>query len=632
MADDNLTNNLAILLSAAGGSGIHGAIMPAEGATRLSTALAEGGLSGLGALSGSVLGKGISSALLAKLFPGGGPGADMMDGMAAMAGQGGGLVGGAMLGRELASAMAPEPDVELPPEIAEMAAASGMSTDDFIRMYAEQRGAEGPGVAKHLLAAMSQYKQAADDSIEGPMGSNMSTAGRFLLAGLLGGGAVAGGVELVALLNRMAAERAAAEQDADVTKDTLTIVLPRDRIKSAACGSVCKTEGTETSERPALRAGQMVHSDGKFGVKVSKCMDKSAAWPTMVASLLAGGAGVVGGYALLRKLVEMRREAALKAELEAAQTEYADALMPGAAEVKLAAADSFSTMDYPMGLAALSLILGAGSTAWITKRVLDEYARSNDDARKGPKEPPEIKRIILRAESEDGDSEKSAEARDTVLAALSVMVDVVSGDPSLARAGVPMANEMYKLAYSEPGVQAPREETDFDRLMTILSDPANKHVRDAAKGAFIDRYHPMLSMSLFGMQPGKWLANNMPGLSTYTDNKMYKHLGDMLRPPDELVPGVDYAEEVARPAAAFNPYKQASSVPALMAGMAIGRSSEKGSKEDDDILDEEKPPPRSRKGRSLEIDADGEDAEEFLDSNRERVVEIVKQLMREGVL
>jgi len=264
-------------------------------------------------------------------------------------------------------------------------------------------------------------------------------AARYGLGGALAGGSAAGLLSLVQALR----ESRRAEQEEETDENTIVLRLPP------------KTAADTTKE---------------------------ANWQTLTAALLAGGAGAAGGYTLVDKLVQDRRQAALDEELEAAKQEYLDMLMnPKTAfaqlfhlgagtepeELEKTAENTFHALDYPLGLGALAFILGSGGTAYLTKQVLDEMDRSQGNLKPQGllgKGQPRLSKLVIRSgqpdampleEEEEKLSSDQAHNQLLVGAALGVQYDVMGGEAKilncekvsaeLTKAGS-SADELYKAA------------------------------------------------------------------------------------------------------------------------------------------------------------------------------------------
>lgn len=345
------------------------------------------------------------------------------------------------------------------------------------------------------------------------------TVGRWAAGGALTGASAASLLSLLHMLRQAADEK---KQQADrmrTSEDTIVLTLPRPRTKSAADATKDmsepvdgknikpRIEGQVNKVKKLTAKGQLRHFDGQFG---SKGATKQANWQTLTAAIVAAlGSGALS-YSLIDKLYTGRRLNEKRRMADQARMEYMDMLRP-----KTAAQRSFNTLDYPLAAAMLSLMLGAGGTAYLTKRILDEYAQ--DTARQG-KDPmaPQVRRIVFKTAEADSDPEIVSEK---VAALVGIYLDICSGKPSvlgdekcakaLADAGLDAAGVYKMAAYQD----------DYASLLATLE--ANPKLRQLIQRVAAEK-HPILGRA-------KWLLN-MPGVKGRADRELYSAVDKALGP------------------------------------------------------------------------------------------------------
>lgn len=262
---------------------------------------------------------------------------------------------------------------------------------------------------------------------------------------------------------------------------------------------------------------------------------KQANWQTFAAAMLAAGGGGTAGYALVNRIFARKREKELEKELLGAKQEYLDMLSKNGAALEKTAADrhegsrTFGFLDYPIGMAALLYMLGAGGTAWLTKRILDHY--STQGATPDENAAPDIKRIMFSTEKTASDD---SEARDVMEAAVGVYLDLCSGradiigDMACKQAMLIEPSELYKMA-SE----------DYDKLVMYLK--SNPQLRSTIKRLAMEK-HPLLKHL-------KMMAN-WPLIGGMGDKKLFDELRRRFGPESEIFDKVR-AEAAAKTAGAL---------------------------------------------------------------------------------
>ena len=352
------------------------------------------------------------------------------------------------------------------------------------------------------------------------------TVGRYAVGGALAGGGAASVLALLHLLQQASKEKREAEEGG-TSEETITLTLPRRRQKLLESQGEEYKAAEDYSEPvdaspvkmrkkkvqaggliPLTKKRQIRHYDGRFGKNAD---EKRANWQTLLMSALAAGLGGTAGYMLVDKLYNARRMARKRELADQARQEYLDMLMP-----KKAAAQgrSFSTLDWPPAIAILSLLLGAGGTAYLTKRILDEYA---EETRRAGKDQlaPQVKRVVFKtaetAENVEVESEKIA-------AMIGIYLDICSGKPDIL-GDERCAAEMDKMGTDAGKVYKSAASKDYASLMATLE--ANPKFRRLIQRVAAEQ-HPIL-------RHAKWLLN-LPGISGIADRKLYQEVQQQLGP------------------------------------------------------------------------------------------------------
>jgi hypothetical protein len=510
-----------------------------------------------------------------------------------------------------------------------------------------------------------------------PLNIKPDTVLRYGLGGALTGGAVASALNLVHMLREMSRKRQAENAPSETDESTIVLTLPQ---KTAAVGrrrpqqhkakgttpyvsdyitdgnvgdynasdppksegmvdseagvkndsdfpTTLKTvEGPNESLTRSKQRRQVRRYNGEYGIK-------TANWPTLTASLLAGGAGGLLGYRLVDKVFEIKRLKEKEKELSNARQEYLDMLAgsPKAAEVDAVFCPpmakeafggrnrTFSLVDMPLGIAALAFLLGGGGSAYITKRILDKM-----DADRRPKEKkPSVKKIVFRsspAPTEEGgvDSMKAAQAADEVFdAALGVYLDIASGQPAV------LGDEKVAQAMQEAGVSAadmvPKKSTDFDRLLMTLE--ANPKLRQLMQGAMMEN-HPIAKYF-------KW-AFKLPILRGMADRKLYSTMESTFRPGTPKTAEDKKWASLVKEAGILGP--SLADVAASFYGSTLAeRVKNEEPVEGVAPAEEEDPEARARTILGdLQISADDPAAAQFVLRNKKKIAAILQRLAEEG--
>ena len=454
----------------------------------------------------------------------------------------------------------------------------------------------------------------ADNEDYKPLGVNLSTVGRFGAGGALTGASVASALTFVKLIRDM---NEAKKERTAVDEHTLTLTLPpkEARIKEDKDVKV-KIDKSKATEKPATTPKQIRSTDGKYNIK-------TANWQTMASSLLAMGAGGGLGFALVNKAYEHKKERQLQLQLSGAKQEYLDKLVGPGAKVASAPGDaSFSYMDYPMGLGALALLLGGGSTAWLTKKILDEYNREpKSDYR--PVRQPKIQRIVFKTDGEEPVKTAGFDKDDTECldAALAVYLDLCSGSPDVlghekcAAAMIPLKvtpADLYKMAAD-----------DYEQLMGFLHN--NPELRTVLKRLAMDR-HPVLKY----LKP----AVNLPVIRGMGDDQLYDGVRRAVGPQHEIFDNVK-----AETRGNMKTADIASTLGGLMAG-SVGASAanlafENKRKPSGKLQRPEATPAENqadiqRMVDGISLKAEDPQAAAFAETNKDKIKKVLRILAEEG--
>jgi hypothetical protein len=489
-----------------------------------------------------------------------------------------------------------------------------------------------------------------------PFNVRPDTVGRYALGGALTGAGVAAALNLAHMLKRLSAERSQAKDPTETDEGTIVLTLPK-RAESAADihqllrnqqerhypksvheefgveheemptdgqedtamspeerGAVQKSmapTGRAVKEEETIRRtmrntkGQLRHPDGQYGMKTQV---KRGNWQTLTASLLAAGGGGYIGYRLVDKIYEIKRIKDKEKQLQSAQQEYLDKLQKNPADVKEAQERhrTFNTLDYPMGLGVLALLLGGGATAFVTKKILDQMTEEQDLP--GAK-PPQLQKIVFRS---GGESQKAASADNDLAhglfkAALPIYMDICAGEPAVlgdekvaacldeCEVG---AADLYKMATS-----------DYVTLLSTLQ--ANPELRRTIQRAAMEK-HPLLRYF-------QW-AVGLPGISDIADRKLYHGVQQHLGPK--------VAEEKD---AALGLLPEVGSIMSSFYGSELAERAGRKKEEKEEATEEKEDPNRADTLLSkLQIVGEGEEADQFIQQNQAAIKQLLERLAKTG--
>ena len=470
-----------------------------------------------------------------------------------------------------------------------------------------------------------------------------STVGRFALGGAVTGASTAAILNLLRLVNDLRNTKEEAKAPSATDANTIVLTLPRRKTaEDCASNSNAPTKVKKVNKpKVSLTTGpknQLRYNTGEFGAKTA-----GTGWPTLtVASLAALGSGAAGA-ALVNKIYEKRREQELENELTAVQQEYMDSLQSGKAAESIAAifdvplgkeaGDSgFSLFNTPLAAAALLTVLGTGGTAYVTKRILDEKLR---DAQSKGLDLPKVKRIIFNTAgaetpTKEGETECTEEDIDCIKAAFGVMLDRVS--PSTTILEVPYVKEaMVKANTSVPKLF--KLAGDMDNLMAYMQQSPD--LRNLIQRASLEK-HPILKHFKWGLK--------IPGIRGMADKKLYAGLTEALGPKQPVAPPAPAVAGNLRTPLDDDPMfdlKRAFVTPGSVMSSLIGsRMADAGNQEAlteaiiraNEAAKAKTTATPETVTEDIALEAGDPEAEAYLAENKDRILELLKQMASKGKL
>lgn len=190
---------------------------------------------------------------------------------------------------------------------------------------------------------------------------------------------------------------------------------------------------------------------------------------TFALSWLAALAGGSGAYALMRKLDQKRIVRDLKEREDAAHTALMNEMYSGDEKQ----ANTFGPTDDLLGSGLLLTLLGAGATGYITKKIMDEKFKAEDEK---SFKAPKVQRIVVRKVplEEDTDDEKVAsdEDLDVLRSALVLHMAKQAGDLDVLIANSGLEKSAQHSLFTANGPAASLS----DSIMELLhSSPDLRH-------------------------------------------------------------------------------------------------------------------------------------------------------------
>jgi len=464
----------------------------------------------------------------------------------------------------------------------------------------------------------------------GPFEFDPSAIGRLALGGGLVGASSVALLNLARMLRDMRQEQVEANKPEDTDENTIVLTLPRKaaEVVTDKPTTVTATKSAVTTSTSTGPGSQYRRPAGTFGNKTA------TAWPTLTVGVLAGLGAMAGGAHLVNRIYQDRRERELQGDLEAARQEYLDALTGGkTAEAvdQLLGLDGFSKeagitgmLNVPLASFAIMTILGAGGAGYITKRILDEKLRETQE--KGV-DIPRVERIVFRSQpqlaegvpisSDEEEKEVSAEDITMIKAAVCVMVDALDAEPRI------LNTPYVKDACAKAGLDKEsllKAAQDVDSLVQYLQQlrETNPELQRMIVRAGMEN-HPTLKHF-------RW-ATNIPGVTNWAYNRAgTRAMNNPATFAEKLLPRIfgGAPEKVAA-------FPLLSSI--------VGSSIAENAGRDDTAervvaLQEAKSRQKQPKEEAETIDILGDDpaAEEYVDENRERIIALLEQLVRQGKL
>jgi len=215
---------------------------------------------------------------------------------------------------------------------------------------------------------------------------------------LLGAGGMSV-LEIIRMIKAQNRDRKIMTTPEQTNEDTIVLTLPsKQSEKLASLIKHFETPESSTMKGPATTSQYRRHN-GTMGYK-------TASVPTTLTSWLAATGGVGLGAAGVHVIMQKAREKALQKKVEAAKQEYLDMLSTGkvaesfdkAFDIRLdKQAGPFGSggpVDTPISILLLMGIMGTGGVAYLTKKIMDEKARANQEA---GMDVPKVKRVVFRS-------------------------------------------------------------------------------------------------------------------------------------------------------------------------------------------------------------------------------------------
>ncbi len=192
-------------------------------------------------------------------------------------------------------------------------------------------------------------------------------------------------------------------------------------------------------------------------------------------------AGAGAGYMTVKKVHDKAIQRRLERDEELARTEFIGALgghsgIKRAADGALSGAEKQAKLDV-MNVLALMTLLGAGGSAYVTKRMLD--ANMENDATRSYN-PPKIRRIVLKSES-SGEPDQEISPK-TAQALLAVKIAELSGTRDLV-----VGPELVKAAQASSAALSGLHNTQPSELLRQRGLPAGLQPQRIQPAAVLSR-------------------------------------------------------------------------------------------------------------------------------------------------
>ena len=483
------------------------------------------------------------------------------------------------------------------------------------------------------------------------------TVGRFAAGGAMAGAGTAALLNLVHMLREQRKEQLD-KRDPETDSNTIVLNLPpkmgeytRKLAFTLAEESTVSNDVMHDHVKPGFRQTKGKRTGGRWTNPIGKKKEKTQSqfepasddtnkdvsepsvkeatgWPTLTLSALAAVGGTGAGVALIDKLYAMRRAKQLKEELDAAQNDYVSALsgkqasaldelfpIPGEKQADSSTA-TFGMLNYPLAAAALLTLMGAGGTAYITKKVLDEKLRESQS--KGL-ELPEVKRIVFRsaptvAPEQEGLKKMSEDELLSVKAAFFVMLDKLDSHTRVL--GTPGVKEAQMAAGLSTNKLFSLSQGDIGGIMDALNK--NPELARIIVRAGMSR-RPI-------MKHFQWAADTTPGLAL-GKNRIRSFLNQYAAPqpqPTTVAGKIASAVDMAT---------------AMLVGKALGSSSAEDATKallEKGVAAVEPKVEKNEEGRPLtdlsKVTVSGADpqAEAYIKANKIKIMKLLQTLAAEG--
>ena len=475
---------------------------------------------------------------------------------------------------------------------------------------------------------------------EQKVGADARTVGNFAAGGLavgLGAGSI---IELIRAIRSASRDQKARRVPGATDENTIVLTLPpktAEVIDDFALFEAGKLEVISKQAAPYAPPG--------------------GAW-TLAYSGLGAAGGVAGGMTLMAYLASKYREAELKRQVDAARKAYISALsgepVEGDEETKAAFADLENLFELPgqqektaegkydpfgpsgwiLGLPLLMSLVGAGGTAYFTKRILDERRREEDAENEKNMVTPPVSRIIL----------KSASGRDLSIdefkAAVNLAAQGYRGDVGyLDQHDIKMAAAEYGLS---PDAILKKAQEDIGNL---VDDIASKYpklwsslVTNAAAGnggvsGFMANNFPLAFRTAVNLPGFNWLSRKVVG-------KGLQSLADTPRKSPVATAIRSGAKAIDNDGAPLSSKLAALNVASLLAGATGAKVLDEGPSSEEiakDLANElERREPKIEKWHKEEgkvsVQPDDEDAQVYIAKNPEKIKKLIQQLAASGRL
>jgi len=467
----------------------------------------------------------------------------------------------------------------------------------------------------------------------------------FLLAGTALGGGAAVSEELLSSLYKKYLKHKQQQEEQKALEDPLSgeaIVLTIPKEASSAEQELLKRviakpkqKKTETNINAVKHPNNNTFRNPKDGT-----FEKNANWMTLALGIPSAVAAFPITYSLTKELLQEPKIREKEEELRRAKQEYLDMLAKAYAantpkkkskkeeskvdekkeeEVMQEALGgnsefgkvAFSVSDYVIGVPAAGILLGTLGSAYLTKKILDQWVDPFHKKYKIPEDEYKINTIYYKTE-EDKDKDKGKEkdnkeetekkaedikvAEDTFYAAMAIYDDIINCEvKNLANEKV--AHELEKIGTDAATLYKYAAENPYVKpLFNILE--SNPTLRSTLKHLYLSS-HPVLKYF-------DW-AVDIPGISWLSDKIMYHSIGNMFK-------GSEFK------AAQFTPIMH-SAIGSTIAALIEHEKENKKNKEEKAKKDKSKLP---------EIKGLDPKAVKFIEENKDKIISAVKKLRSEG--